>query len=525
MRLQGKRVWLLVSCIVLLAGVSAYVYAAFTNGGFESGDFTGWTQTSFLNTGGLTGTQPFSGASITRAAGGDIAEDAIVTAVPPETGVDPVLGGSASLKFPKFGVYSARVNNNYASYHSNSIVQQATMSAADVDTDGKVHIRFAYAPVLENPGHTAAQQPYFYVGVRNVTKSNALLYESLNFSNQPGVLWKTSNGVLYTDWQINDIAPGNSQLAVGDTVEIEVIGAGCAQGGHFGYVYVDAFGRDIPGLSVQKVADKTIVAPGDTLTYTFTYRNGGSAAAGDMYVKETVPAQTTFASVSDATHCSQAAGVVTCNFGQLAAGGSGTFQVAVTVNAGATGSIDNGTYTIESDGTNPTGSAVSPTIGPLISVPLTGPATDIAITKSAAPAVVNPAGGPLTFTLTATNNGPAVAQNVAVSDNLPAGVTLVSATPSQGVCLGVSAITCNLGNIAYPGSATVTIVVTPTQLGTISNTATVSGSFTDSNPANNSATATAQNGQEAIPALGWPGVLVMILLVIVVGVAAVAMRL
>jgi uncharacterized repeat protein (TIGR01451 family) len=317
--------------------------------------------------------------------------------------------------------------------------------------------------------------------------------------------------LLYTDWRIGDIAPGNSQLAVGDVVEIEVIGAGCAYSGHFGYIYVDAFGRDIPGLFIRKVADRTLVAPGDTLTYTFTYRNAGTASVDNVVVRETVPAQATFASVSDTTNCSEAAGVVTCNFGTLAAGGSGTFQVAVTVNVGATGFIDNGNYTIE-------GTGVGPTLGPLVSVPLTGPSTDIAIVKTAVPALIIPAGGNLTYTLDVTNNGPAVAQNVAVTDNLPANVTLVSATPSQGVCTGVSNITCDLGDINYPGTATVTILVQPTQLGLISNTGTVSGSFVDLDPSNNSSTANAQNGNaEAIPILGLPGLVILALAVLILG--------
>lgn len=517
-----NRTWVMAAVLVLLTVFSSYLLAVFVNGGFETGDFTGWTKSSYLNP-GLVGTQPYSGASITRNPGGDTNESVIVTAVTPETGVDGELGPTASLKYPKFGVYSARVNSTTPNQHSNSIVQQATMASADVDpSDGLVHIRFAFAPVLENPGHGAAQQPYFYVGVRNVTRSNALLYESLNFSNEPGVPWKTSPinpGTLYTDWRIGDIAPGNSQLAVGDVVEIEVIGAGCSPSAHYGYIYVDAFGRDLPGLSIQKVADRTLVAPLDTLTYTFTYRNGGTASVDNVVVRETVPPQTTFASVSDTTNCSEAAGVVTCNFGTLAAGGSGTFQVAVTVNAGATGFINNGNYTIE-------GTGIGPTLGPLVSVPLTGPSTDIAIVKTALPALIIPPGGNLTYTLNVTNNGPAVAQNVAVTDNLPATVTLVSATPSQGVCTGVSNITCNLGNINFPGTATVTIVVQPIQLGQISNTGSVSGSFVDLDPSNNFSTANAQNGNpEAIPLLGLPGAAVLIILLLVLGVLLVSKRL
>jgi uncharacterized repeat protein (TIGR01451 family) len=510
-----KRRFPIVAAIVVALAVPGIAWALFVNGGFEAGDFSSWTKSTFLNSGGLTGTPPFSGASITRAAGG-FDQSAVVTAATPETGVDPQLGATATLKFPKFGLYSGRVNYSAINYVSNSIVQQSVVASGDVDpSDSLVHIRFAYAPVLENPGHAANIQPYFYIGVKNVTKGNALLFESLNFSNQSGVPWKTSpinSGVLYTDWQIADIAPGNSQLAVGDTVEIEVIGADCAASGHYGYVYVDAFGSSLPGLSVVKTANRTLVSPGDALTYTFTYRNTGSTAVNSVVVTETIPAQTTFTSVSDAA-CAFAAGVVTCNFGTMNAGASATFQVIVSINAGATVSIDNGNYTIA-------GTGVGTTLGPLVSVPLLGAPADISVTKTVSPTSITPPGD-LTYTVTVNNAGPNTATGVTVTDTLPAQLSFVSAVASQGVCTGVSTITCSLGSITMGGSATVTIVGHATSAGgAIVNTATATGSFTDPNPGDNTASATASAGQTAetpIPTLSGWGLMLLGVLVAMVG--------
>ena len=60
------------------------------------------------------------------------------------------------------------------------------------------------------------------------------------------------------------------------------------------------------------------------------------------------------------------------------------------------------------------------------------PAPDLQITKSGpANAVI---GGQISYSLTVKNNGPSNATNVVVSDPVPAGTTLVSATPSQGTC-------------------------------------------------------------------------------------------
>src|SRR5439155_865112 len=90
---------------------------------------------------------------------------------------------------------------------------------------------------------------------------------------------------------------------------------------------------------------------------------------------------------------------------------------------------------------------------------------------------------------TVSNAGPDTATGVTLTDTLPAGVTFVSATPSQGTAtFAAGVVTGNLGTILNGASATVTIVVTaPTTPGMITNTATVSPNEADTNPANNTA--------------------------------------
>ena len=102
------------------------------------------------------------------------------------------------------------------------------------------------------------------------------------------------------------------------------------------------------------------------------------------------------------------------------------------------------------------------------------------------PATVN---GALIYGVTITNNGPGTAASVTVTDTLPATVTFVSASPSQGTCSGTTTITCGLGTLPNGASATVLIFVTPTALGQISNTATVTTSSDDPTASNNTATA------------------------------------
>ena len=110
------------------------------------------------------------------------------------------------------------------------------------------------------------------------------------------------------------------------------------------------------------------------------------------------------------------------------------------------------------------------------------------MTESADPGKV---GSNLTYTVTVVNLGPGAASGVTVRDALPAGLTFVSATPSQGTCSASGTpptVTCPLGTMNSGASATIRIIVTPTTAaGSVTNTAAVSSSaVVDTVPANNS---------------------------------------
>ncbi|TML31422.1 MAG: DUF11 domain-containing protein, partial [Actinobacteria bacterium] len=117
------------------------------------------------------------------------------------------------------------------------------------------------------------------------------------------------------------------------------------------------------------------------------------------------------------------------------------------------------------------------------------PTADLSITKTGPATAQN--GGTITYTLSVSNAGPFDAHNVTVDDPLPAGETLVSATPSQGSCSGT--VTCDLGTVANGGAATISIVasVTASCGSTLTNTATVSGDEPDPDTSNNSSSSSA----------------------------------
>ncbi|HET6464675.1 MAG TPA: SBBP repeat-containing protein, partial [Nitrospiria bacterium] len=113
---------------------------------------------------------------------------------------------------------------------------------------------------------------------------------------------------------------------------------------------------------------------------------------------------------------------------------------------------------------------------------------DLSITKTDSPDPVL-TGNNLTYSIVVTNLGPDKATGVTMTDPLPGGVTLVSATSTQVSCTGIATVTCSIGTLNNGAGATVTIVVTPTTAGVITNTAMVSGNQTDPHTANNSASA------------------------------------
>lgn len=121
---------------------------------------------------------------------------------------------------------------------------------------------------------------------------------------------------------------------------------------------------------------------------------------------------------------------------------------------------------------------------------------NLKITKTDSPDPVQ-VGQQLTYTIGVENLGPSPATGVTVTDNLPKGVDLVSASGPSGSCpVQGGKVTCTIGalnpvGVNYGGSpASATIVVVPRAAGTIRNTATVKGDQKDPISANNKATAT-----------------------------------
>jgi uncharacterized repeat protein (TIGR01451 family) len=162
----------------------------------------------------------------------------------------------------------------------------------------------------------------------------------------------------------------------------------------------------------------------------------------------------------------------------ITSGGTVTYTETVTVDPGNPGGV---TLTCTVDfllnGLHQSGFTETITVG------VNG--ADVAVVKTG-PALVTE-GQTYSYTVVATNNGPATATGVTVSDAVPANTTFVSASP--GCTQAAGTVTCAAGTLAAGASSSFTVTVVAGTAGSgITNTATVSADQADPVPANNTST-------------------------------------
>src|SRR5438034_1345839 len=178
--------------------------------------------------------------------------------------------------------------------------------------------------------------------------------------------------------------------------------------------------------------------------------------------------------------------------GALAAGGSGSVQLVVSVNSPlANGTvITDGTYNIDSIETSPVaGGAITTTV---TSAPV------LAVSATDAPEPVA-AGGTITYTLAYANTGNSGASAVVLSDTVPVNTTFVSATGGGTLSAGV--VTWSIGALAAGASGSVQLVVrvnSPLANGTVITDGTYSIDSTETAPVNGSAITTTLTSQPGL---------------------------
>ncbi len=209
----------------------------------------------------------------------------------------------------------------------------------------------------------------------------------------------------------------------------------------------------VPAMALTKTADRSTANPGDEITYTLHYANGGSGTAYDVVVQDTLPDHVTYVTSSPA-YDDVSGRTYSWDLGNVASGASGEITLVVQVDTGT------------ADGTLLPNSAVVTYTGPGGEPePPGGGGTNVTVTapvmsfhKTVDVATADP-GDSITYTLAYHNTGTGAASGVVLTDTLPDHVTFVSSVPAY---TGVSGrtYTFDIGDVAAGASGTVTIVVT-----------------------------------------------------------------
>jgi uncharacterized repeat protein (TIGR01451 family) len=277
-------------------------------------------------------------------------------------------------------------------------------------------------------------------------------------------------------------------------------------------------------LAVTSAASPNPVLGGNNVTFTEVVTNNGPATVSASFtdaVPTGINGNTTFVSLVPplgwgcTTPAAGATGTITCTDATFAPGGTASFPIVVQASA-----------------TNPPGTVITNTanIGPTASDPnlanntamspttvTTATQADVSIVKTASPEPVDQNTN-LTYTLAVTNNGPAVAQGVAVSDPLPSAVTFTNVSATQGTCTqSGGTVNCTIGTMSVGEQVLITINVNAATYSgggipcntvngipyTVCNTATESATTSDPDTTNNSSTANSTIQSPTAVQLSW----------------------
>ena len=249
---------------------------------------------------------------------------------------------------------------------------------------------------------------------------------------------------------------------------------------------------DVQVLSVGAAAPagSTVgIAAGQPVILTVQATNNGPNDATGTQIVDTLPAGLTYVSATSSVGTvSQTNGVVTLNIGALPVGTPVMLTINTTAGAANPSVTDSATISANETDSNPANDTASTTF-------TISPLADLKVAVAANPTAVDVEQN-VTYTVTVANTGPSDATNISLADTLPANVSLVSFTTTQGsrkLPAVAGSVNFSLGTIPSGKTATITIVVQPDAIasGRMTLTSTATSDVLSPTPSDGSSSATA----------------------------------
>ena len=277
----------------------------------------------------------------------------------------------------------------------------------------------------------------------------------------------------------------------------EKSGAGCYSNPAQVTVLIKPCDKEID-LSLIKIANRRTVEINDIITYTLTIHNEGPDEATGIVIQDVLPSSLNFIS---STQFTSNAGTLTASIPSLASGTS----IALSYQAQVTqlGSIINvaeiiAADQVDKDSTPGNGATMNEDDDDdeIINVITTSQVADLRLQKYVSDNTPKK-GDLITYTIIVRNDGPDAATNVEVEDILPAGLTYVSASGSDGITIFGSTIVAQFNSIASGASDDFIVLAQVDGTGSITNTAQVTAS-SQSDPDSTPDTGTDEDDDDSV---------------------------
>lgn len=199
-----------------------------TNADFTQNNYTGW-QTLCGTTNGTAytvigptlytpgGNAPCGGMQHTIYTGGN---DPVIPSIPCVNPNGPI-GGAA-----------VRIGDGTGTGAKAAVLRQTFLVS-----QASSAFSYSYAAILEDPGHSPSQQPFFKATIYDQTNTPIACgqYQAYAGDGQPG--WVSSGSVVYKNWSTNFV---DLTAYIGQNVTVEFSIGDCSPTGHYAYAYVQA---------------------------------------------------------------------------------------------------------------------------------------------------------------------------------------------------------------------------------------------------------------------------------------------